>query len=135
MPIKPIDYSKTIIYKLQHKDKKELFYVGHTTNFDSRKKQHKLACCQVLYHSFGSPFYMKMHSLGGWNSFEMIPIKKVNCKDRIDALIEEQKAIDELGATLNYNPAHKHTAQHGLEVYRKEFSDLKQITRAIRDRE
>ena len=41
MPRKNIDYSKTIIYKIQHIDKEELLYVGSTTDFRRRKSKHK----------------------------------------------------------------------------------------------
>ena len=43
MPINNIDYTKTIIYKIQHKEKPEWLYIGHTTNYDSRKYQHQKA--------------------------------------------------------------------------------------------
>ena len=43
MPRIAIDYTNTIIYKIQHKDKEELIYVGHTTDFTKRKSAHKLA--------------------------------------------------------------------------------------------
>ena len=36
MPRKPIDYSKTIIYKIEHIDDDSLVYVGYTTNWDKR---------------------------------------------------------------------------------------------------
>ena len=106
MPLNAIDYSKTIIYKIQHKEKPELFYIGHTTNFDSRKYQHQLACNSKKHPSKGM-LYLMIHIHGGWSKFEMNPIKQVECNNRIGALIEEQKAIDELGATLNYNSAYK----------------------------
>ena len=35
------DYSKTVIYKIQHEDDESLLYVGSTTNFTTRKCQHK----------------------------------------------------------------------------------------------
>ena len=56
----------------------------------------------------------------------MTPIKQVNCNDRIHALIEKQKLIDELGATLNYCYSHKATAKHNSIVYRKEYEDEEQ---------
>ena len=116
MPLNAIDYSKTIIYKIQHKEKPELFYIGHTTNYESRKSQHKQAANDKCS---SSAFYQLVRESGGWNTFTMSPIKQVNCSDRISALIEEQKAIDELGATLNYMPANKATAKHKPQVYRK----------------
>ena len=118
MPINNIDYSKTIIYKIQHKEKPELIYIGHTTNYDSRKSQHKKASNDNLP---SSPFYKRIKDCGGWNNFMMSPIKQVNCTSRIDALIEEQKVIDELGATLNYCPSHKATAKQKPHAYRKEY--------------
>ena len=32
MPKLPIDYSKTLIYKIEHIKDENLLYVGHTTN-------------------------------------------------------------------------------------------------------
>ena len=32
MPKLPMDYSKTIIYKIEHIENDNLVYVGHTTN-------------------------------------------------------------------------------------------------------
>ena len=107
MPLTPIDYSKTIIYKIQHREKPELFYVGHTTNFDSRKYQHRTASnpSTKQRYSFHS-LYNKIQSNGGWEMFDITPITQVECKDRLEALIEEQKAIDELKPTLNLNSAY-----------------------------
>ena len=46
MPKVPIDYAKTIIYKLVHKDDlyDENIYTGHTTDFICRKNHHKSVC-------------------------------------------------------------------------------------------
>ena len=46
MPKVPIDYSKTIMYKLVHKDDLDdvNVYVGHTTNYTERKIAHKKCC-------------------------------------------------------------------------------------------
>ena len=41
MPKTTIDYSKAVIYKIQHQDKPELLYVGSTTNLPQRKSNHK----------------------------------------------------------------------------------------------
>ena len=123
MPINNIDYTKTIIYKIQHKEKPEWLYIGHTTNYDSRKYQHQKASKDK---NPSSPFYKRIQDNGGWNNFIMAPIKQINCDSRIDALIEEQKTIDELGATLNYCYSHKATAKHKAHVYRKEYDKEEQ---------
>ena len=41
MPKKNIDYSKGLIYKIQHEDIEELLYVGSTTDITRRKYEHK----------------------------------------------------------------------------------------------
>jgi len=101
MPATAIDYSKTIIYKIQHKEQSDLFYVGHTTNFESRKKDHKKRTPGGTIK-----LYIMIREHGGWDMFHMGPIKEVNCKSRMEALIEEQKQIDELKSTLNQKRAY-----------------------------
>ena len=44
MPKTPIDFSKSIIYKIQHKTNKTLLYIGRTTDFIKRKYTHKTNC-------------------------------------------------------------------------------------------
>ena len=45
MPRKPIDYSKTISYKIVCNDLSITdCYVGHTTDFTKRKSHHKSDC-------------------------------------------------------------------------------------------
>jgi len=101
MPLNAIDYSKTIIYKIQHKEKPELFYIGHTTNFESRKYQHKTAADLTKANSSSAKFYNEIRSNGGWDKFDMAPLKQLNCTNRIGALIEEQRTIDEMKPTMN----------------------------------
>ena len=109
MPMNKIDYSKTIIYKIQHKEKTELFYIGYTTNFDSRKYQHKIASDISKKSCTPSKFYIEVRKNGGWDEFEMIPLKQVDCKNRIGALIEEQKTIDEMKPTMNHASPYRKT--------------------------
>ena len=120
MPLKAINHKNTIIYKIQHNDKPELLYIGHTTNFDTRKYQHKKSAADPQEGAL----YQLIREHGGWDLFTMSPIKQVSCQNRIDALIEEQKCIDELGATLNYNSSHKKTAIKELATYRAECTKL-----------
>ena len=111
MPKMPIDYTKTIIYKIQHKEKDNLFYIGHTTNFDSRKKEHK----QNVKNG-NENVYTMIRTHGGWDMFNMAPIKQVNCKDRIEALIEKQKSFDELKPTLNSTSAFNNNKESEIEL-------------------
>jgi len=43
MPLKPIDYSKTIMYRI-YSESCDFIYVGHTINTTRRKAEHKRHC-------------------------------------------------------------------------------------------
>ena len=93
------DYSKTIIYKIQHQDKPELIYVGHTTNFNKRKWAHK------TNYNGGKKSHLKLYNMmrenGGWEEFKMIQLKEFSCNNRREAEIEEDKSMLELKSNLN----------------------------------
>jgi hypothetical protein len=99
MPRLPINYNNTIIYKIVCRDinVKEL-YVGHTTDFKSRKQLHK-------YDSKKSMLivYQCIRENGGWDNWDMIEIEKYNCNDFNEACSRERYYIETLQATLNKN--------------------------------
>jgi hypothetical protein len=95
------DYSKTVIYKIQHLDKDELLYVGHTSNFIKRKNNHKSSC---KTHSL--PLYKMMRENGGWDCFTMIVLKDFPCDSKTEACIEEDKVMREMKASMNKNRAY-----------------------------
>ena len=73
MPKTPIDYSKTIIYKIVCKDLNvKDVYVGHTTDFIRRKRQHNSVCnCETsLRHNL--KVYQLIRDSGGWENWSMI---------------------------------------------------------------
>lgn len=98
MPKDNIDYSNTIIYKIQCKDPlvKDL-YVGHTTNFSQRKYAHKISCKNFP----NTKPYNFIVQNGGWDNWDMIEIAKYNCKDSTEARIKEQEHYKVLNSTLN----------------------------------
>ena len=90
------DYSKTIIYKIQHVDNIELIYVGHTTAYNARKSKHKT--CSI---NDEKKIYKMIRDNGGWDQFEMKPIMEFPCENRTQASIQEEKCRIELRATMN----------------------------------
>ena len=101
MPKKNIDYSKTIIYKIVCKDVNiKDFYIGSTTNFTNRKRQHKNIAINdtVKSHYY---VYVFINQNGGWDNFDMIEVEKYNASDHNDALKRERYWLEELNATLN----------------------------------
>jgi hypothetical protein len=98
MPKKAIDYSNCCIYKIEHIDKDDLVYVGHTTNFTKRKNSHK-SCCNN--ENKQSKLYQLIRDNGGFEMFRMIELEKYPCKDRREAEKRECEVMKELKAELN----------------------------------
>ena len=99
MPRKPIDYSKTMIYKIVSVDLdiKDI-YVGHTTDFKRRKSEHKRTCTNA---SKNQVLYEFIRSHGGWSCFDMILIEERACTNRYEAEKLERHYIESLNAKLN----------------------------------
>ena len=99
MPRKVTDYSRTIIYKIQHQDKEDLLYVGSTTDFTKRKYRHKSNC--KTSSKYNIKLYKTIRDNGGWDCFRMIEIKKFPCNDKREAEAEEDRIMCEMKATMN----------------------------------
>jgi predicted GIY-YIG superfamily endonuclease len=102
MPRKVIDYSKTVIYKIVCKDleiKDE--YVGHTTDFDKRKSQHKTSSMSTKKYTGSARVYEFIRKNGGWENWTMIEIEKFPCKDSNEAKARERHWIETRKANLN----------------------------------
>jgi len=98
MPRTPIDYSKSVIYKIQHLEKDELVYVGSTTNFVNRKNNHKTKSNSNKYKT---KVYEMIRENGGWECFNMIIIKEYPCQTRTELEQEEDRIMRDLNARLN----------------------------------
>jgi predicted GIY-YIG superfamily endonuclease len=91
------DYSKTSIYKICCNDANITdIYIGHTTNFNNRKKDHKKDCNNDKMKN-----YNFIRENGGWNNWNMIIIENYQCNNIKEATIREGFWIKELKATLN----------------------------------
>jgi len=106
MPITPIDYSKNIIYKIQHREIDDLLYVGSTTDFTRRKAQHKYNCIHTNDLHYKFKLYSSIRANGGWDAFNMVIIKEFPCKNKREAEAEEDIVIRELKSDLNTNRAY-----------------------------
>ena len=101
MPKKAMDYSKCLIYKIQHKDNNDLLYVGHTTNFTKRKNNHKTNVNYEKGNAYNHKVYQMIRENGGWDDFNMIVIKEFPCQNLREAEAEEDKVMREMKATMN----------------------------------
>jgi hypothetical protein len=125
MPRTSINYSNTIIYKIQHNDKDELIYVGHTTDFTKRKSSHKLITRSEKDKAYNRQLYKMIRDNGGWESFKMIEIKTFSCTNKREAEAEEDKVMRELKATMNMNRAFLRTEDiiEDRRIYREIHAD------------
>jgi len=101
MAPKVIDYSKSVIYKIEHIDSPELLYVGSTTDFIRRKSNHKSTCENINGRDYNFKLYEMIRSNGGFNNFKCIVIKEFPCNNKTELVIEEEKHRKELQSNLN----------------------------------
>jgi hypothetical protein len=101
MPRLNVDYSKTVIYKIQHNDDETLLYVGSTTNFNNRKSQHKNSCKNERDKQHHLKVYKMIRENGGWDCFSMTKIEDYPCENGRDAEAREDQLMRELKANMN----------------------------------
>lgn len=104
MPRLPIDYSKTIMYKLVCKDLaiKEL-YVGATTNWSNRQHNHKLNCNNENRDQYHFKVYQFIRKNGGFDNWNMIMVEEYSCDNKLQSDAREHYFTELLGAKLNMN--------------------------------
>jgi hypothetical protein len=95
-------YIKTIIYKLfcKNTDIKDC-YIGHTTNFKSRKAEHKYACLNENSKSHNLKVYKFIRENGGWDNFDFEIVEEYPCNNKREAEIREHYWYFLLKSTLN----------------------------------
>jgi hypothetical protein len=102
MTKKIIDYTKTIFYRIVCNDLNiKDCYVGHTTNFTKRKISHKSKCNKETDKVYNNYKYQFIRDNGGWCNWSMIMIEEIQCENKLDAVRQERKFIEEYQATLN----------------------------------
>ena len=124
MPRKPIDYSRTIIYKIEHNENKEFVYVGSTTDFTKRKYGHKTTCNNVNSKDYNLKVYQMIRENGGFDKFQMLEIKKFPCLDGNECRAEEERCRIEIKAIMNSRKAFSPgTKEEYQKQYRLENAD------------
>ncbi len=127
MPRVPIDYSKTIIYRIVCKDPTiKDCYVGSTTDFKSRKSGHNTTCNNIKNKDYNMNVYQFIRDKGGWNNWDMIEIEKYNAVDKLDQLKRERFWLEYYKATLNKNVPSR-TGNEWCEEHRDDILVKKKI--------
>ena len=120
MPKTPINYSKTIIYRIVCKDPtiKEC-YVGSTTDFKNRKRHHKSTCNTKKYRQYNINVYQFIRNNGGWQNWDMIEVEKYNATDKLSQYKRERYWLEYYNATLNSQIPSRTGTEYGKK-YREE---------------
>ena len=117
MPKENIDYSKTVIYKIVHKDINiNSVYVGSTTDFIRRKSKHKYSCNCDKSKGHNYLLYKTIRENGGWDNYLMVEIEKFNCIDGNEARARERYWLENLQANLNI-----HVPSRTQQEYKKKY--------------
>jgi hypothetical protein len=123
MPKVPMDYSRTIMYKIVCNDLNITdLYCGHTTNWNQRKSGHKCSCTNENSINYNLKIYQTIRKYGGWNNWSMIFIENYACNNLLEACKRERQLTEELEATMNMNKAY--CSKEELPQQRKEYREL-----------
>jgi len=119
MPRKPIDYSKSIIYKIVCNDTSITdCYVGSTTDLKSRKSKHKYRCNNSNDKEHNSYKYQFIRENGCWNNWSVIVVEELKCENKNQLETRQRYWLEELKATLN-----KKIPTRTMKEYTKEYYD------------
>ncbi len=102
MPRLPINYSNTIIYKICCNDVEvKECYVGSTTDFTNRKRNHKNTCNNENDKNHNLYVYKFIRENNGWNCWNMVMIEEYPCENKLQAETRERYWIETLQSKLN----------------------------------
>jgi hypothetical protein len=99
-------------------------YIGLTSNFTRRKREHKRACYDDIKLANNTKLYQFIRENGGWKNWEMVSIDKQIFETRTDAHIYETKLMEEKQATLNKNKTHLFVLTEEHRERKQKFNEL-----------
>jgi hypothetical protein len=97
-------------------------YVGHTTNFRTRKTQHKNNITNEKARRYNLKVYKFIRENGGWDCFSIILIEKYPCKDTYEATSRERYWYETLNSSLNMR-----SPQRSSKEYKKDHKEERAI--------
>ena len=102
MPKTPINYQKSVIYKICCEDVSILdCYVGSTTNLSRRKPQHKCKCNSEHDKGYNYNVYQFIRAHGGWDNWDVVVVEEYPCENKEQLHTRERYHVELLNSTLN----------------------------------
>lgn len=137
MTKKAIDYSKTVIYRIVCLNPSiNECYVGHTTDFTSRKNQHKSNVNNIKRKHYNLKVYKFIRENGGWKNWCMLKIIDYPCNNGYEARNQERFYLEQFKATLNssipnqtdkeYQETHKQEKKEYYQTHKEYFIEKQQ---------
>ena len=121
MPRRQMDYSTTHFYKIvcRDLDVKDM-YVGHTTDFKTRKGCHKRVCNNSNDKQHNRSLYNCIREYGGWENWDMVLIETKALNNSLEARKREREHIEDLKPSLNEINAYRSSEE--LKQYKKQWT-------------
>ena len=102
MPKTPIDYRKSVIYKICCNDVSITdVYVGSTTSLSKRKPCHKSACNNERDKAHNLNVYQFIRANGGWDNWDVVMVEEYPCDNKNQLHTRERYQMELLKANLN----------------------------------
>tara|TARA_R110002153_G_scaffold225264_1_gene377910 strand:+ start:325 stop:867 length:543 start_codon:yes stop_codon:yes gene_type:complete len=93
-------YPEYKIYKLVCDDT-DLFYIGSTRDFTTRKSRHKRCCNNPTNKEYNCRKYQTIREFGSWENWRMVVIDILYDVTKLEAEIREEQMRMELKSLLN----------------------------------
>jgi len=95
-------YNNTVIYKIVCLDSTITdVYVGSTTDFNKRKRQHKYCCYNENNKDYNLKIYETIRANGGWDNYNIIEIESYPCENDEQQRERERYWYDILKPSMN----------------------------------
>ena len=123
------DFTNSVIYHIRDIESKEVVYVGSTSKFPQRKASHKYDCNHEERKQSTTPIYCHIRDNGGFDCFEVIPIKLLKLENKTQLLIAEQEEIDRHRTLVNGRKAHmtiEDRKEHDKKYYQEHKTERRQ---------
>jgi len=127
---KAINYSNSCVYKICSNDINiKHCYVGSTTNFNKRKKDHKSNCNNETRKSYNFNVYKCIRDNGNWDNWTVILVESYpECKSKKELHKFERYHMEKLEATLNSRIPSRTRKEH----YKNNAEELKEKEKKYR---
>lgn len=131
-----VDYTKGMIYKICCLDASiKQVYIGSTTNFTNRKRDHKNNCSRINGKKYNRNVYRFIRANGGFENWTMVFVKHCPCSSKLELEREERAVLEQQELTLNMcvpSRGKKERNKEYREANKDNIKEYKKVYRAVK---